>query len=269
MQPKHPDSRPIGIFDSGAGGLTIWRELQTLLPNEGLLYVADGAFAPYGDKSPPQLVHRALAITRFLLAAGAKLIVVACNTATVHVLARLRAAFPLCPFVGVAPVVKPLAAHTRTGEVALLSTPATAASSYLAGLIREFASGVRLFNLPCPGLAARVDMGDLDSIETQMLIDRLLAPMRGHPIDAVGLGCTHYGFLRETIGAALGPSVAIIDAAVPVARRAASLLETGGAAASACRPIHQFFTTGNPSLFTAVAGSLLQRDLPPAKKLQV
>ena len=252
------DNRPIGLFDSGAGGLTIWRATRKLLPQESLVYLADGGHAPIGEKSPEQIRDLSSRIVRFLLSQDVKLVVVACNTATVHSIAHLREAFPQLPFVGVVPVVKTLARRTRTGTIAVLSTPATAESPYLAGLVEEFAPDKRVLSIGCDGLEDLIDSGGAGTRRATELLERHLAPVRSSEADVVGLACTHYPFLRARIKRILGPDVRIYDPSRPVARRVRQLLAQRDAFACNAQPEHRFYTTGDPEQFAAVAGKLLR-----------
>src|SRR3989454_5147476 len=153
------DNRPIGVFDSGVGGLSIWRAMRRMLPQESLIFFADSGHVPYGEKSTAELHDLTGRIAGFLIERDVKMIVVACNTATVHAIGYLRETLPAIPFVGVVPVVKTLARRTRTGTIAVLSTPATAQSPYLAGLIEEFAPDKLVINVGCDGLENMVEAG--------------------------------------------------------------------------------------------------------------
>ena len=252
------DNRPIGFFDSGAGGLTIWRAARKLLPQESLLYLADSGHAPIGEKSPEEIRDLSERIARFLLGLDAKLVVVACNTATVHALGHLRATFPQTPFVGVVPVVKTLARRTRTGTIAVLSTPATSESPYLAGLIEEFAPDKQVINVGCDGLEDLVDSGEVRTRRATQLLERHLAPVQASAADVVGLGCTHYPFLRSGIKRILGSGVRVYDPSRPVARRVRQLLAERDAFAQNAQPSHRFYTTGDPKRFARVASKLLR-----------
>jgi len=252
------DNRPIGFFDSGVGGLTIWRATKKLLPNESLIFLADSGHVPYGEKSTADLRDLTARISRFLLSKDVKLIVVACNTATVHAISYLRETFPDVPFVGVVPVVKTLARQTRTGTIAVLSTPATAASPYLAGLVEQFASDKRVINIGCDGLEDLVEAGRVRTRAATALLERHLAPVRCSDADVVGLGCTHYPFLRYRIKRILGPRVRVYDPSRPVARRVRQLLAQGEAFADRRAPSHSFYTTGDPAVFKRVATTLLR-----------
>lgn len=252
------DNRPIGVFDSGVGGLSIWRAIRKLLPQESMAFFADSGHVPYGEKPAEELEDLAGRITRFLLSNEAKLIVVACNTATVHTIAYLREGFPDVPFVGVVPVVKTLARQTHTGTIAVLSTPATAESPYLAALIREFASDKRVINIGCDGLENMVESGQLRTRATNALLERHLAPVKGSGADVVGLGCTHYPFLRARIKRMLGSGVRLYDPSRPVARRVRQVLAERDALAANPSPSYTFYTTGDTALFGRVATKLLR-----------
>ena len=252
------DNRPIGFFDSGVGGLTIWRATRKLLPRESLIFLADSGHVPYGKKSPEELRDLTSRIVRFLLDQDVKLVAVACNTATVHAIGHLRETFPQVPFVGVVPVVKTLARNTRNGTFAVLSTPATADSPYLAGLIEEFAPDKRVINIGCDGLEDLVEAGEVGSRRAIALLERYLAPVRDSGADVAGLGCTHYPFLRARIKRILGPRVRLFDPSRPVARRVRQLLRERDALADNPEPTYRFYTTGDPQLFARVAAKLLR-----------
>jgi len=252
------DNRPIGVFDSGVGGLSIWRVIRKLLPQESLVFFADSGHVPYGEKSTEELADLTGRITAFLLDEGCKMIVVACNTATVHAIDHLRKRFSDVPFVGVVPVVKTLASRTRTGTIAVLSTPATADSPYLANLIGEFAPDKRVVNVGCDGLEDLVEAGNIRTQQTTALLEKHLAPVQASDADVVGLGCTHYPFLRSRIKSLLGPGVRVYDPSRPVARRVRQLLRESESFASNADPEFRFFTTGDTELFGSVASKLLR-----------
>jgi len=255
------DDRPIGFLDSGVGGLSLLAAARRLLPNERYIAVADGRHFPYGEADPWGICDRAERLSRFLLDQNVKLIVVACNTASVHALAHLRGVFSGVPFVGVVPVVRTLARRTRTGTIALLSTPATAESPYLSALLREFAEGRSVLSVPCPGLAEAVEEGRADEPSTVALLASTLAQVAGSGADVLGLGCTHYYFLRPAIKRTLGPSVQVFDASRPVARRVRQILTERDDLAPCPSGPDEFYTTGDPCRFAAVAGKLLRRRI--------
>ncbi len=255
------DDRPIGLLDSGVGGLTIWRATKRLLPNESMVFFADSGHVPYGEKSQPELHDLTTRIVRFLQTQDVKIVVVACNTATVHALDYLRETFPELPFVGVVPVVKTLASRTHTGTVAVLSTPATAESAYLTGLIQTYAPDKNVLRIGCDGLEDLVEAGEANSGRATALLERHLTPLRDTAVDAVGLGCTHYPFLRARIKRILGPGISVYDPSKPVARRVRQLLVERDALASNRQPMYSFFTTGDADHVRSVAEGLLREPV--------
>lgn len=236
---------PIGVFDSGVGGLSVLREIHRLLPSENLLYLADSAYCPYGGRPVEQIQARAATITRWLLARGAKLVVVACNTATVTAIQYLRGRFDV-PFVGLEPAIKPAAALTRSGVVGVMATEVTARGERLRSLVQRYASGVQVLTQPCPGLADRVEAGDLDGPETRALLRDFTAPLLARGADTIVLGCTHYPFLRPAIQEIVGPAVLLLETGEPVARQAARVLaERTLANPSPGQGTIRFFTTAD------------------------
>ncbi|NKF24430.1 glutamate racemase [Solimonas marina] len=215
---------PIGIFDSGVGGLSVLGEIRRLLPHEPLLYYADSAYCPYGARTTDELVTRATAITDELLAAGCKLIVVACNTATIAAIERLRATYPLS-FVGIEPAIKPAVAHTRSGVVGVLATGAALAGEKFLRLHAQHRGDVRVVTQPCPGLVEFVERGELDSPQLRRLLAQYLEPLLQSGADTLVLGCTHYPFLRPVIAQLVGPGVCLLDTGAAVARQTQRVLE--------------------------------------------
>ena len=260
---------PIGAYDSGVGGLSVVAEIRRLLPKEDIIYFADTAHLPYGKRPPEELRELAQEAARFLLAQEAKLIVVACNTATVHCIGHLRETFPQLPFVGVVPVVKTLARLTRTGTIAVLSTPATSRSDYLRGLISEFAPDKEVINVGCEGLENAIEAGQVRNRSTTALLAQHLAPVQGSRADVVGLGCTHYPFLRHRIKRMLGRGVRVYDPSRPVARRVRQLLRERDGFASNPRPAFRFYTTGDARVFGPVAAKLLRQPVRDVKRVSI
>ena len=264
------DPRPIGCFDSGVGGLTIWREVRERLPHESLIFLADQTHVPYGEKSEADLQDLCTRIVRFLLRDHVKLIVIACNTATVYAIDHLRATFPDLPFVGVVPVVKVLAEQTVVGRVGLLSTPATARSPYLAGLIDRFARGVQVVSRGCEGLEDLVETGDVDSPRVIEILRENLRPVQEAGADVIGLSCTHYPFLREEVRSIVGDGVRIFDPGEPVARRVEHLLrERDLVAPPDAEPAYRFYTTGDPVRFRQVASRLLGYPVSDVRQAEI
>ncbi len=217
------ENAPIGVFDSGLGGLSVLREIVARRPDLSTIYVADSGHCPYGGKSADQIIERAEVITEFLLGQGAQLIVVACNTATIAAVEYLRASYSV-PFVGMEPAVKPAVAATRSGVIGVLATGAALAGDKLHRLIDRHRGTVRVITQPCPGLVEQVENGDLDGPETRRLLAEYAQPLVAAGADVLVLGCTHYPFLRATLAAIVGPAVALLDTGEAVARRVDSLL---------------------------------------------
>jgi glutamate racemase len=255
---EQAQNRPIGIFDSGVGGLTVWRAIRRLLPRESLIFLADDAHVPYGEKTTEELQRLTTDIVRFFLGQNVKMVVVACNTATVHAIGHLRQQFPDVPFVGVVPVVKTLARLTRSRRIAVLSTPATSRSAYLEQLIEEFAPDLEVTNVGCDGLEDLIESGTTRGREVTELLRRHLAPVMAAQPDVVGLGCTHYPFLRARIKKILGPEVRVYDPSRPVARRVRQLLTASSQLATQEEPAFSFYTTGDTDRFATVASKLLR-----------
>ena len=218
---------PIGVFDSGVGGLSILKEIRRELPNEDLLYVADSAHVPYGEKSVEYVEMRSTAITEFLVGSGAKAVVVACNTATAAAIHSLRSRFSL-PIIGIEPAVKPAAEATRSGVVGILATSGTLASDRFLNLRSRFDSQIEVLVQPCTGLVEQVERADLESDETRMLLERYLARLLDRGADVIVLGCTHYPFLAPLIREIAGPDVSLIDPSAAVAREVRRRLEKEG-----------------------------------------
>ncbi len=218
---------PIGVMDSGVGGISVLRELQRLLPSEDFIYYADHAHCPYGGKPRQEIVERSVAITEELLAGGAKLIVVACNTATIAAVEYLRANYPV-PFVGMEPAIKPAAAQTRSGVVGVLATGAALAGEKFHALVAQHAGGVRIITQPCPGLVELVERGDLYGSQTRALIECYTQPLLAAGADVLVLGCTHYPFLKPLIAEVVGSNVVLLDTGAAVARQVQRVLQREG-----------------------------------------
>ena len=236
---------PIGVFDSGIGGLSVWREIAARLPYESTLYVGDQAHIPYGPKPAETIVRYAEAIVGFLLRHGCKAIVVACNSASAAALKPLRARFPDTPFIGMEPAVKPAAERTKSRVVVVLATPATLQGELFAATAARYAQGIRVMGEPCPGLVARIEAGLAEHPDTEDLLREFLAAGLAAGADQVVLACTHYPFVVETIRRIVGPAVEVIDPAPAVARQLGRLLSDHRLAAPrpGPPPTHRFFTT--------------------------
>ena len=254
--------QPIGVFDSGVGGLSVLRSLRQLLPEEPLLYLADQAHVPYGPRPLEQVRYFSEQITRYLLEEGAKLIVVACNAASAAALQYLRQVYAGIPFVGMEPAVKPAAEQTRSGVVGVLATPATFQGALYASVVERFANGVDLLPSTCPGLVQQIEAGDLDGPVTRGILEQALRPMQAQGIDTVVLGCTHYPFVIPLIEQIVGPEVRVIDPAPAVARQVARLLGERGLreVGRAEPPVMRFTTTGDVQALEIALARLIKEQ---------
>jgi glutamate racemase len=260
---------PIGIFDSGLGGLSILRHIRAQLPHEHLLYVADTGFAPYGDKPEHVVAERSLAIARFLVAQGAKALVVACNTATISAVKLLRETMPAMPIVGVEPGLKPAAAASRSGKVGVLATERTLAGAKFLQLRDQVsaATGADFLLQPCRGLVDQIELGDTDAVTA--LLRRYVTPLLEQGADTLVLGCTHYPLVKATIEDVIAESgsqdIALVDTGEAVARQLVRLLDAGGllrAADAAVPPRLTAYTSASATALSAAFNSLVGIDPP-------
>ena len=251
-------SSPIGIFDSGIGGISVLRAIREQMPEESIIYFGDQGHIPYGPRPMGQIRDFSEAITKFLLTHGAKIIVVACNTASAAALNYLRERFPDVQFVGMEPAVKPAAEHTQTGKVGVLATPATFQGALYASVVERFANGVELFQDTCSGLVQQIEQGNLDGEETRRILEEALLPMLEKDIDTVVLGCTHYPFVIPLIQQVVGEKVRVIDPAPAVARQTERLLEAQGLRNHAGKKGSlKLYTSGDPDALTSLLSTLL------------
>ncbi|MDE2396187.1 MAG: glutamate racemase [Burkholderiales bacterium] len=254
---------PIGVYDSGFGGLSVLQALEARLPHEAFVYVADSGHAPYGDRAPDFVESRARAVARFLVGRGAKALVLACNTASVVAARHLRAEFAL-PVVAMEPAIKPAAQLTESGVVLVLATTNTIRSESVARLCRSHGAGKRLLLQPCPGLADQVERGEFRGPATRALLERYLLPGLEAGADTIVLGCTHYAFLAAEIAALAGPAVHLVEPSEAVARQLARVLGAPARAPRVQRAPATFFSSGpNESMahFLASIGEPFERVL--------
>lgn len=254
-------NHPIGVFDSGVGGLSVLRRIRADLPHESLLYVADSGYAPYGNKPADWIVQRSLAITQFLLDQGAKAMVVACNTATAAAIAQLRRRFGI-PIIGIEPALKPAVAETRSGVVGILATGNTVRSDKFAALLDRHGQHARVLVQPCPGLADCVEQGDLSGSRPRILLERYLKPLLAEGADTLVLGCTHYPFLIPLIRRLVGPNTVILDPSPAVARQLRRRLEIAELLSESTAPgTERYFSSGAPERTMPIMGRLLERAI--------
>lgn len=215
---------PIGIFDSGVGGTSIWKEMIKILPNEDTIYVADSANAPYGKKTKEQIISLSEKNVKFLLDKGSKIIVVACNTATTNAISYLRNKYQV-PFIGIEPAIKPAALHTKTNNIGILATQGTLSSELFAETATKFAADVNIFEQEGKGLVELIESNKIESNEMKALLLRYLVPMKNKNIDYLILGCTHYPYLITKIKEIIGEKVSIIDSGFAVSKQINNILQ--------------------------------------------
>lgn len=254
----------IGVFDSGVGGLTIWRAISQLLPHEDIIYFADQAYLPYGDKTMSEIRQRALLITDWLLDQGSSLVVLACNSATVAAIDKLRTLYKI-PFVGIEPAVKSAASVTQTREIAVLATTTTLRSRRQRTLIRSHGDGMTVHLLSDPTLVDLIEKGETDSSRVRAILKPMLSPDRIHNSDVLVLGCTHYIFLKTLIQSEY-PNLRVIEPSLAVASQVLRL-RGPQAIRIRIRGKHRFYTSGSSRLFSRAAERLLGIPLLPVETL--
>jgi len=256
-----PSNHPIGVFDSGVGGLSVLREIRRQLPHEHVIYVADSANAPYGDKSQEFITARSLAISKHLIQQQAKAIVVACNTATGAGVKFLRSTFDI-PIIAMEPAIKPAAEKTQTGVIGVLATSRTIASENFNRLYSRYGSDIDIIAQACPGLVEQVESGDLTGVKTRALLEKYLLPLLDKQVDTLVLGCTHYPFLSELIQDIVGPAVTIIDPAPAIAKEVRRrLFNLDLLAEKASTGSEHFWSSGSPSQALPVLTQLWQAPI--------
>jgi len=237
---------PIGIFDSGIGGTSIWREINKILPNESTIYLADSRNAPYGEKSKEQILQLSIKNVELLLQQGCKLIVVACNTATTNAIKELRDRYTI-PLIGIEPAIKPAALSSKTKTVGVLATKGTLSSTLFHSTTELYAHGIKVLDQVGTGLVELIEKGEVQTARTKELLQSYLEPMLDQGMDHLVLGCTHYPYLIPLIRNILPENIKIIDSGEGVARHTKNVLQlhhllTGSECESSS---HQFFTNGD------------------------
>jgi glutamate racemase len=251
---------PVGIFDSGVGGLSVMREINATLPAESIYYVADSANAPWGDKPPGFVRQRGLEIGRFLVGRGVKAIVIGSNTGTAGSAEALRASLSI-PVVGIEPGIKPAVSATKSGVVGAIVPAAVSESDRLASLLDRFGADVKVIVQPVPGLVEHIEQADLDGPELRRMVEGYVRPMLDAGADAIVLGSTHYVFLKPLLGEIAGPNVTLVETGGAVARQLARVLEERGLRAGGANGAEKFWTSGDPGTARRAISALLGREV--------
>ena len=220
-------SRPIGVMDSGVGGISVLKHIHALLPHENLIYFADSKYAPYGNKTPQEITARCMEIADFLIAKNVKAIVVACNTATAAAIDTLRETFDM-PIIGMEPAVKAAAAASNNGVIGVLATVGTLKSAQFAALLEDYGRNVKVVTQGCTGLVECIERGELDTPETKALIRQYTAPLLAEGADTIVLGCTHYPFIAHVIQEVVDDKITLIDTGAAVAKQLKRQLQEKG-----------------------------------------
>lgn len=237
---------PIGVFDSGVGGTSIWKEIHRLMPEESTIYLADSKYAPYGGRTRDEIIALSVKNTELLRKQGAKLIVVACNTATTNAIGYLRANYDL-PFIGIEPAIKPAALGSKTKVIGVLATKGTLASELFHQTAGLYANGISIVERVGEGLVPLIESGRIETEEMRDLLHSFIQPMVEQNIDHLVLGCTHYPYLIPLLRTILPETVKIIDSGAAVARHTKDVLEQTGLLAQKGSPVsHQFYTNVQP-----------------------
>lgn len=257
-------TNPIGIYDSGVGGLSVLREVRKQLPGEHLIYFGDQAKVPYGSRPIEELQQLGEGVTRFLCEQRCKLVVIACNTASAAALKHLRVLYPDLPIVGMEPAVKPAAEQTASGKVGVLATPSTFAGALYASVIERFAHDVQVFQHTCPGLVAQIERGYLSTAKTRRILEDAILPMLDAGVDTLVMGCTHYPFVIPLIDKITQGRARVIDPAPAIARQVRRVLEQRDLLNPTASPGKvNFYTSGDPIKFAHRIRQLIGDEVTP------
>ncbi len=255
-------NRPIGVFDSGIGGLTVLKEIVKEMPSEGTIYLGDTARVPYGIRSPETVIRYSLENTRFLFSKDIKFLVVACNTASSVSLDKIKSVVPI-PVIGVIePGAKAAVKATRNRKIGIIGTEATVRSDSYARLIKTIDRDIEVSGLPCPLFVPLVEEGWTDGEITALIAEKYLKEIKNKDIDTLVLGCTHYPLLKKVISQVMGEGVSLIDSAVEVAKEVRTMLETSGLSREQeAKPSREFYVTDSPARFTQVGERFLENKI--------
>ncbi len=256
------NDKPIGILDSGIGGLTVTKEIMALLPKESIIYIGDSKNTPYGAKSPNEIYTLAKVLINFLIKKEVKLIVVACNTITVNCIDQLRKDYPHLPIVGAIPVVKTAAEITINKRIGILSTSQTAKSDYHKKVIEKFGNGCKVFNYGTDGLVPLIENGTTYGEAIDQKLEEVLEKFKKEKIDTLALGCTHYPLIATAIQEHLGKGVHLLDSGAAIARRAKQILDNNQIASKSNERFYDIYTTGQTSSVRKIVTKLGLTDLP-------
>ena len=252
-------NQPIGIIDSGIGGLTVYQEIIKVLPNESVIYIGDSANTPYGAKQDEEIYHLAQRMIKFLIDKQVKLIVIACNTITVTCIERLRNQYLQLPIVGAVPVVKKAAERSQTKRIGILSTTRTATSDAQKALIEKFAHDCEVINAGTDDLVPLIEQGIVSGSRVEEKLEKILAVFQKADVDILALGCTHFPFLQKAIQTILGDNVQLLDSGAAIARQVQRILEHNELLTDANDSQQTFYTTGNQAHMSEMLTILVKK----------
>ena len=248
-------TRPVGIFDSGVGGTSIWKELHLRLPGEDTIYLADSKHAPYGTKSKEDILALSIKNTELLIQKGCKLIIVACNTATTNAIKTLRASYDI-PFIGIEPAIKPAALNTKTNAIGILATKGTLSSDLFHQTTDLYSNGIKVIEQEGEGIVPLIESGQLESEAMELLLNLYMQPMIAANIDYLVLGCTHYPYLIPQLLNILPKHIKIIDSGAAVAKQTHNILEEHNLLNTKLhQPKLDFYSNGNPKVMKTLLGA--------------
>lgn len=255
------NNNPIGLFDSGIGGTSIWKAIHQLMPNENTIYLADSKNAPYGEKSKEEIIALSKKNTELLLEFNCKIIVVACNTATTNAIKELRATYNI-PFIGIEPAIKPAANNSKTQTIGILATKGTLSSELFNKTI-ELYKDIKIVEQIGHGLVELIENGEINSPEMEKLLQSYLTPMIEKNIDYLVLGCSHYPYLIPKIKTILPKHIQIIDSGEAVAKQTQAVLNEKVGLSNTTKSTHLFYTNGNSKVLSEILGnkySVIEKD---------
>lgn len=266
VKKKTKNNEPIGIFDSGVGGLSVLIELERLLPNENFVFLADQLHVPYGEKSKNELIKLAYKITDYFINHhNIKMMVAACNTSTCNSISEVRKKY-LLPIIGTVPAIKPAARRTKTKTIGIIATPSTSKSRVLKKLIGDHCQNINVFNVGCKNLENMVEKGELESSEVKKLLTKYLKAIKNSNADYLVLGCTHYPFLKNAIRKIVGRNIKLINSGRAIAKQTRAFLNKHSLKNSQRkRGESLYFSTGDHIKFTRVASKLLKHQIKAQK----
>jgi glutamate racemase len=242
------NNNPIGILDSGVGGLSVWKEVATIMPGESFVYVGDSKNAPYGPREPEEILLLAKRLIEFLLEHKVKLIIIACNTITVSGIDNLRQEFPGIPIIGTVPVIKTAAQITKSKKIGVFSTTRTAKSQDQRELIQKYAQGCEVFTVGSDELVPLIEKGIVAGREVRKILQKELLPLQERNIDTLAIACTHYPFIEKEIRAVIGSDVQILEPSAAIARHAERILEQNRTLTTDNKRSYTFYTTGDKNI---------------------